>query len=468
LRALAIGLAVGLVALVLAAVGAATLIASIPAAPFPERGEARIAHATLVEPGVRRRVDRTLVVRGGRIASIEPSGHGERAGPWDGLFVMPGLVDLHVHVPPAALPAELRATLLLFLAHGVTSVRDAGAPWAWGLGVRSRVEAGALAGPRVFSCGPLIVGRESWPGATVLTEPSEVGRVIERLRGQRVDCVKLLDSVSPDVASAIWDAAHRAGLRVIGHVPSTSEGLIVDEVQHLTGLEAALRTRHPAALAKAAADSLAAHAAHTPTLVVLERFARASEGQPSCDASCGFLPRYFPTVLWDPERIPALGAMVSDLGFSPRERCESAKRVVRALADGGVRILAGTDSPTFYNVPGASLHEEIALLHEAGLSAEEALATATTWAAEALGVEGLGRIEPGAPADLVLLRSDPIESIETGRSLDIAAVIVRGELYAPAELDLVLREYEQFFADSAYATAAEALARAVFPGVDRE
>jgi imidazolonepropionase-like amidohydrolase len=138
--------------------------------------------------------------------------------------------------------------------------------------------------------------------------------------------------------------------------------------------------------------------------------------------------------------------------------------VVRALSEGGVRILAGTDSPTFYNVPGASLHEEIALLHEAGLSAEESLAAATTWAAQALGKEGLGRIEPGAPADLVLLRRDPIDSIETTRSLDVAAVIAGGRLYTAGELALALREYEQFFADSAYAPGAEALVRALLPG----
>jgi len=464
LRALAIGLA----ALLLAMIGAATLVASIPAAPVPERGEARIAHATLVEPGVRRRVDRTLVIRTDRIASIEPSARAERAGPWDALFVMPGLIDLHVHVPPRALPAELRATLLLFLAHGVTSVRDAGTPWAWGLGVRRRVEAGALTGPRVFSCGPLIVGREGWPGALRIERASEVGPAIERLLRQRVDCVKLLGSVSPEVASAIREAAHRAGLRAIGHVPSTSERLLLDEVQHLTGLEAALRTRHPAALAKAIEDSLAERVAHTPTLVVLERFARANEGRSRCDEACRFLPRYFQTVLWDPRRIPALQAMVSDLGFSPSERFEAAKEVVKALAEGGVLILAGTDSPTFYNVPGASLHEEIALLHEAGLSGEEALAAATTWAAEALGVEGLGRIEPGAPADLLVLRSDPVESIEAGAPLDIAAVVSDGRLYPIADLEAALRAHEHFFAGSAYATAAEALARALFPGVERE
>ncbi len=458
-------LAATLGVLLLAACAVAALFASVPDAEVPERGELRIAHASLIEPGFRRRPDQTIAVTAGRIAAVESSRLTEQGGAFDGLFVMPGLVDLHVHLPPPALPAELRTALLLFLAHGVTSVREAGSPWAWSLATRDRVRNGDLAGPRVFSCGPLLVGHESWPGAVVVTEMSEVRPVIERLREQRVDCVKLLDSVSPAVAAAIREAAHSAGLRVIGHAPSASDRLILDEVQHLTGLEAAMRTRHPAALAKAIEDSLAEGVAHTPTLVVLERFARAYEGRSRCDAACRFLPRYFEAVLWDPRRIPALEAMVTDLGFSPSVRFEAAKEVVKALAEGGVPILAGTDSPTFHIVPGASLQEEIRLLHEAGLSAENALAAGTTRASRVLGEAGLGRIQPGAPADLVVLRSDPVESIETGLPLEIAAVVAGGRLYSIADLESSLRDYEHFFADSAYATAAEALARALFPVV---
>jgi imidazolonepropionase-like amidohydrolase len=458
-------LVAGLGVLLVAALAVAALVASIPRVTVPAQGELRIAHATVIEPAVRRRLGQTVTIEGGRIVGVEPSRPGERGGAWDGLFVMPGLMDLHVHLPPPVLPAELRAALLLFLLHGVTGVRDAGSPWAWGLATRERVAEGALAGPRVFSCGPLLVGRESWPGAVVVDAVSDVKPVMERLTRRRVDCVKVLDSVSPEVVAVIRTEAHAAGLRVIGHVPSTSEHVFLDEVQHLTGLEAALRTRHPAALAKAVEDSLAEHVAHTPTLVVLERFARASEGRSECGDGCRFLPGYFQTLLWDPRRIPALGAMLSDLGFSPRERFEGAKVVVGALSEGGVPILAGTDSPTFYNVPGASLHQEMALLHAAGLSAEEALAAATTRAADAMGA-GLGRIEPGLAADLVLLRHDPVRAVEEGHALDIVAVVAGGRLYSIAELNTALSDYEHFFADSAYANGVEVLARALFPGVE--
>jgi imidazolonepropionase-like amidohydrolase len=460
----AISVVLGL--LVLAAAALAVLVGSAPRAGVPARADLRIAHATLIEPGVRRRRDQTLSIHDGRVAAIEPSLPGETGGLWDGLFAMPGLVDLHVHLPPPFLPAELRATLVLFLEHGVTTVRDAGSPWAWSLRTRDEVEAGDLAGPRVFSCGPLLVGQESWPGAVVLDDVREVRRVIDGLRRQRVDCVKVLDTVSPAVAAALREEAHATGLRLIGHVPSASNRLLLDEVQHLTGLEAVLRTRHPAALAKAVADSLAEPAAHTPTLVVLERFARASEGRIVCGGPCSFLPRYFQTVLWDPHRIPALAAMLIDLGFTPRERFEAAKQVVGALAKGGVTILAGTDSPTFYNVPGASLHEEIALLHEAGLSAEEALAAATTRAYEALRGGRSGRIEPGEAADLVLLRSDPILAIEAHMPLDVAAVVVDGRLYSSEALGSRLHEFERFFGGSAYAGFVDACVRFLFPGAE--
>jgi len=456
----------GVGALLLAGGLLAALIGSVPRVEVPEQADLRIAHATVREPGVARRTEQTLTIGSGRIVSVAPSVHGEVGSAWDGLFVMPGLVDLHVHLPPPFLPAELRATLLLFLAHGVTTVRDAGSPFAWSLGTRGRVAAGRVAGPRVFSCGPLLVGSESWPGAVVLDEVAEVKPAIERLRRQGVDCVKVLETVSPPVAAAIRAEAHAAGLRLIGHVPSASDRLLLDEVQHLTGLGAVLRTRHPAALAKAVEDSLTEHVAHTPTLVVLERFARASEGRVECNAACRFLPRYFETVLWDPRRTPALAIMVRDLGFAPRARFEAAKEVVGALARGGVTILAGTDSPTFYNAPGESLHEEMALLHEAGLSAEEAIAAATNRAEEVLGDPQPGRIEPGARADLVLLRGDPVEAVERGLPLDIAAVVASGRLYSREALATQVEEYERFFRESAYARVVEAGVRRAFPGVE--
>lgn len=442
----------------------AWLIASVPRAAVPGRAGFSIAHATLVEPAVGRRSDQTLRVRDGRIAAVEPSGPEEKGGAWDGLYVIPGLVDLHVHLPPRLLPPELRAVLLLFLAHGVTSVRDAGSPWSWSLTTRREVNGARLAGPRVFSCGPLLVGVASTPGAIVIDDPSAAREVIARLRAERVDCVKVLDNVSQEVATAVRDAAHDSGLRVIGHVPTASSRPLLDEVQHLTGLESTLRTRHPAAVAKAVEDSLEGGTAHTPTLVLLERFARASEGEKGCRASCAALPGYFESVLWDPARIPVLAAMTEDRGFAPRARFEAAKAMVGALEVGGVTILAGTDSPLFYNLPGASLQEEVALLHEAGLTAENALAAATTRAAAALPGSRSARLAVGEPADLVLLGTDPIAAIEAGRPFDIAAVVVGGRLYSSESLAAELRELQQFFDSSIYSASADVAIRFLIPG----
>jgi hypothetical protein len=170
------------------------------------------------------------------------------------------------------------------------------------------------------------VGVASTPGAVVIDDPAAVSELIAQLRSQRADCVKVLDNVSPEVAAAIRDEAHASGLRVIGHVPTASSRPLLDEVQHLTGLESALRTRHRAAIAKAVEDSLEDHTAHTPTLVLLDRFARASEGENTCRASCALLPGYFEAVLWDPHRIPVLAAMTENRGFAPRAGSKRRRR----------------------------------------------------------------------------------------------------------------------------------------------
>ena len=104
-------LAAGLSLPVLAVLGVAVLVASVPRAEMAAQRELRIAHATLIEPGIGRRRDQTLTIRAGRIAAVRRSEPSEEPSPWDGHFVMPGLVDLHVHLPPPVMPAELRATL---------------------------------------------------------------------------------------------------------------------------------------------------------------------------------------------------------------------------------------------------------------------------------------------------------------------------------------------------------------------
>jgi hypothetical protein len=140
--------------------------------------------------------------------------------------------------------------------------------------------------------------------------------------------------------------------------------------------------------------------------------------------------------------------------------------MVGAFEKEGVTILAGTDSPLFDNVPGASLQEEIALLHQAGLTAENALAAATTRAAAALPGAHSSRLAVGEPADLVLLRNDPILAIETGTPFDVAAVVVDGRVYSQESLSTELRDLQQFFRSSTYSAAVDSAVRWLFPGTE--
>ncbi len=145
------------------------------------------------------------------------------------------------------------------------------------------------------------------------------------------------------------------------------------------------------------------------------------------------LPRYHRDLLWRPEhnRLAFFQARVST-------RADAMKRAVAALHEAGVPVLVGTDTMNPLVVPGVALHEELGHLVDAGLEPEEVWAAATRLAGEVLGVPGLGRLEPGAPADLLIFSEDPTRDLQALRTL--RAVVARGRLYPKDVLDRAVED----------------------------
>jgi imidazolonepropionase-like amidohydrolase len=414
-----------------------------PAARVPAAGEISIEDVVLVTPGEGAVYARRLVVRARRIESIEGGRPGEAAP----RFVLPGLVDMHVHLPPATAPGLVDLFGLLFLAHGVTTIREVGSLDGASFALAGEIEGGERPGPRIAACGPILDGAPpAWPVARALYTREEGGAVVGDLAGRGARCVKVLDGISREALAGIHDAARRLGLPVIGHIsrarPLSDPGL--DDVQHLCGARCAAAS--PEEIEAFVESSVRQGIAHTPTLVVFEGQRLLAEGT-GLDAHPGFalLPRFWRESLWRPVvREPNADALAS------------MQALVRRLHARGVRLHAGTDPLQAFVVPGASLRRELELLVEAGLSIEEALAAATWVAGESLGIAGLGRIGVGAPADLLVLRADPRHDLA---ALDtIEAVIAGGRLYTVDELraalDMQLRYFERPVVSSAFRLAA--------------
>jgi hypothetical protein len=460
---------------VLLLLGAALLGLLAPPAPLqpPER-EAVLSNVTVVQPGEGHVPGQTVRVEGGRIAFVGPADGDAPAGP--GGVLLPGLIDMHVHGADTSIAGQEDLYSLLYLVHGVTALRNTGGGRD-DLALRERTLQGEHAGPRIFACGPLHDGRPPiWAFSRVVETLPEAEQAVADLAADGFDCLKVYERLRPGALTGLVRAARARGLRVVGHVPDRVrfEDAGIDDVQHLRGVERAearepildvgrvrRRNRDWAALSAERIDSVVRTSlergiAHTPTLALFERTARLGRideqiGEPVMQ----LVPRFYPALTWDPRGFPWYQALGPEDWAAAGEAERQARRVVAALFRAGVRIHAGTDVGNPFLVPGASLHEELRRLVAAGLSPEAALLTATRWPGEFLGEPGLGRIEAGAPADLVLFREDPTRDL--GALGSLAAVVADGRLYRREVLDAALAASTRHYRGWLYETVSMAI-----------
>jgi imidazolonepropionase-like amidohydrolase len=439
-----------------------------PELPVAESG-ALLAGLTVVNPGEGREPGRSIEVRGERITRIAPGPLEGASEAYAGSFALPGLVDLHVHHPPALAVRQRELFDLLFLAHGVTSVRDTGSFDGRLLAYRRRVDAGELAGPRIFACGAILDGDPpGWPGARPVRDAAEASAAVARLAAEGVDCVKAYNNLDEASFVAIRQAAVAHGLPVVAHVPHRMpfERVAGVEVEHLMGLADDWSDLSERDVDRYVFHSLRFGLVHTPTLVVFAQAAHLERSASlAADPAVRRLPRFYRELLWNPARNPLVFRLTPgdwhDLGV----RFAAMQRVVRRLHDSGVRILAGSDTPNPYVVPGAGLQAELVHLAGAGLGLEEAWAAATRRAGEALRVPGLGRLVEGAPADFAIYGADP--SRDPAAFTTLRAVVARGRLYSRESLDAALARSRERLDGWLYSTLFRASARLVIAAAAR-
>jgi hypothetical protein len=420
-----------------------------PPAPLdvPERGGA-LDNVTIIQPGESRRSAHSISIAGAAIGEIAPS-NGDVKSPYVGMFVLPGLINMHAHHPPQSIPVARDLFPLLFLMHGVTTVRDAGdvdgktvAP------LRELIRDGKIAGPRIFACGPFVDGPEVvWKDNTrVVTDPAQAKAAVRAIDEAGFDCIKLYGSLSSDVLGALVAAAKEEGIPTIGHVPrGTGYPGGIGDVQHFTSAQSAPnpeRQRFPEVMAgwatfddaqmeRTVKATLGAGTANTPTLVTISKYAnydRYEEMRKSADAA--LLPRFFADVLWNP--VEGLPRNRNEKNVALMKAAVPAEqRLVRRLYEVGAPLHIGTDTLTEFVIPGVDVHEEMRLFVEAGVPLEAVWKIATT-ANGAYLKPGLGRLDPGAPADFLIFRKDPTTDLANLKTLE--AVVADGRLYTKADL----------------------------------
>ncbi len=412
-----------------------------PRFTVPPRSQILLHDVMLIQPGSPRMAHVDVLVSEGRIDRV---GASERAAPssgprYEGSFVSPGLIDMHFHMPPWWAPGQVELFNLLLLLHGVTSVREMGSIDGTVFQLRESIRQGERAGPRLFACGEILDGDPpTWPFARVVTTENEAEQAVIDLVTAGADCIKAYSGVSPSALSALHRSASSRGVPLVGHLPRSSPWTEerISDVQHLCDPRCWTMSARDADDLVRTAES--AHLAHTPTLVVyamqLEMYEQArARARPSVH----LLPRFWSDVLWDPSY---------RLGFEPPPTGEAAERrrqheallqrlmeVVQRMQRAGVRLHAGTDPPNPLIVPGTSLHDEMRLLVEAGLTIEDAWVAATTAAGDSLSEPGLGTLREGAPADLLVFEQDPMRDLDALSTLQ--AVVADGRLYTKDSLE---------------------------------
>ena len=400
--------------------------------------------------------DAAIVVRGGRIESVGSRADFQLPGKTrevdvSGRWIIPGLIDAHVHLTPARSWAPSR-----FLAWGVTTIRDVhgGIPSLSTL--KKRPSQGAPDGPRVYPAGAMIDGLPAtFPDAIGVNNESEARKGVDRLVSAGADFIKIYSRIDAQLLRAIVDEARAFNLGVTGHLGMTdalsAAKAGIASIEHLTGVpEAAspkpssLFTAHyrgffpgwtaferswagldSAALTRVANRLADAKIILIPTLVLHETLSRLDEPGLLREPALADVPAAHQRD-WDlPGLIARTGWTEADFDGFRKSRANQ-DLFIRQFAAAGGRLAAGTDAANQLLIPGYSEHREMELLVRAGLTPREALRAATRNAAVLIGVDSLGLLAPGKVADLLILSKDPLADIRNTRA--ITSVMARGYL----------------------------------------
>jgi hypothetical protein len=429
---------------------------------------------TIVNPGLDRLPGRTIIVSHGRISKITdvaPPDAGIITSRYAGYYVLPGLIDMHVHTPPPPANTDRQYFYLQYLLNGVTTIRDTG-NGGFLLNDRMDTADGRVAGPRIFTSGPYLDGYPPvWEFSRVVRDQSDADRVVDRLASRGADFVKVYDRLTPEALAAIEEAARRHNLPVVGHVPELVkfEDAHIDDVQHLTGVPAIPLKKYESVAALYAAralgwrdmndqrirfiveTSLRQHIAHTPTLVANDRVSRLYDFKAElADPVAAILPTWYSDILW-PAYLTGTGGVPEEMQEAMRmthAQIPKMKKVVRQLHQAGVTVHLGTDTLNPFVVPGESLHEEMQDFIDAGYTPEEVWWAATAGNGASLPMPDLGVLKEGAPADMLIFQHDPSRNLDAFDSL--AAVVVDGRFYYRSQLEDAILRYRRRFDNAMY------------------
>lgn len=431
-----------------------------------------ITHVNVIDTETGKEVtDRTVIISGDRILDVRDSRSvkppaGARIVDGTAKYLIPGLWDMHVHT------WDFESTYPLYIANGVTGVRDMfGPPDANRF--RTELTAKAIIAPHFYLASPILDGNPPrQPGSIGVNSPEEARKVVDEQKQKGADFIKVYDLLTRATYFAIMDESGRQQMSVAGHVPfaiSAWEASTAKQksIEHLRQVPLACSSREEELWPKVAASKSKAEWAQlmteanrsysnekcqrlfaefkkngtwvVPTITVGQASSMMNDPHFLSDDRLRYFGSDYRAWL-APKEDPRRARTAEDFAMES-ESVAYKKKVVRAMFGAGVPLLAGTDTGNPYCFPGFSLHDELVLLVESGVSPLGALQAATLNAAVFMGAsDKYGSVTQGRIADLVLLYADPLADIHN--TTKIAEVFLAGKELDRAALDQLLRNAE--------------------------
>ncbi len=383
-------------------------------------GRIALVGATLVDgTGAAPVANATVIVENGRIVSAGAGVRiptGAREIDLSGKTIMPGLWDMHTHI-------NQQEWGPVYLAAGITTVRDMGAELPFVTDMRDAFESGRAIGPHLLLAGIVDGGGPNAFGPMQATTPEEGRDVVRRYKALGFPQVKLYSLLKPDVVGAIAREAHRLGMTVTGHVPNslTLTAAVDSGMDHIAHLQVR---------GEPGSDSVARVIAHLATRgTVMDPTVSWGELLQHSTAipvdSIQPVISFLPPVLAG--RISAMGANVDTA--TANARLTRNLRIIGQLYRAGVPVVAGTDE----GIPAFSVYREIELYAMAGMTPIDAIRAASAVSARAMRMDSeVGTIEPGKRADLVVLGANPLENVSNVRQVEL--VMKSGTLWRSADI----------------------------------
>jgi hypothetical protein len=435
------------------------------------------------------RTGQSVVITGNKIIDAGPAEDvqaptGATLIDGSGKYMIPGLWDAHVHITNTE--ALRPAMFPLFIVNGITYVRDTSATFDTILPMRERArEASQSNGmaPQVYISGPHIESEQiSWASSVSAVSPEDAAAIADSLISKDIDEIKLYELLPRDIYAEVLSIANEKGYNVSAHVPLSMDVVEASEaglasMEHMQNLELSCSSDWETLL-KSRQEMIAegAHLSGNEMRGSIHRAQRLHAIQTFDEERCEIVIqalaanntwqvptltittvadhrlfasddwrdtfRYLPeTVRLDWEE-RAVSMTEQEASEEDSAYAEWAYNIIPKLAEAGVGIMAGTDMPLALLTPGFSLHEELVMLVDAGLTPMQVLEAATLRPAQYFGLENeQGSISRNMIADVVILDGNPLDDISNTQRIN--AVMRNGHLHTRDDLDSILAQLEE-------------------------